>query len=806
MNLLKDLRFGLRMVRKQPGLAAIAILALTLGIGLTTTMFSIINGAILRGLPFRDAGELMHLSHNKPSEGIDRQDMYLHDFLDYRAAQTSFEDLGAFYTGTVNLTGPDGIPERYDGAFITASTFPLLGVSPLLGRTFVEGEDQPGAAPVVLLSYDLWTNHFHSDATIVGRTVRANGQEATVVGVMPERYKFPNSQQVWLPLPLDPNALKRGEGLSLDVVGRLKDGVTPKQAQAEMNVVAERLGRDYPETNQGLGVLVQPYTRAFIGKQVIAMLFVMLAAVFSVLVIACVNVANLLLGRAAVRSREVAIRSALGASRWRVVHQMLAETLVLVLAGTAGGLLVARTGIELFNRAIASTEPPFWIDIRIDLPVLGFVALLALVASLMAGIVPALQVSGADVNGVLKDEARGSSSLRLGRLSRGLVVLQLTFSCALLVAAGLMVKSVVQLRSVDLPFANQDVFSARVGLFASDYPDDPARLRFFEQLISRLADRPGVSGVAVTSVLPGLNAASDHFALEGTAYESAQDYPQARQAIVSPGFFATLGVPLVEGREFGTLDRPEGQPVAIVNQNFVARYLAGEDPIGRRLRFGRGDEEPWRTIVGVVPDLHLQGINNQDDFAEGVYLPLAQSPLRFASILVRTPLPPMELAATVRQDVMALDPNLPLYQVNTLRTQIISQMWFYNVFGTLFMVFGFAALLLAAIGLYGVMAFSVSRRTQELGVRMALGARATDVVGMVLRQGMSQLGLGVLLGLGLALLLSRALSIILFQVQPWDPSIFAVIVLSLIATGLLACYLPARRAARVNPVTALRND
>lgn len=806
MNLLQDLRFGLRMVRKQPALAAIAMLALTLGIGLTTTMFSIIDGALLSGLPFRDADRLMHLSYAKPSEGIERQGLFLHDFLDYRAQQTSFVDLGAFYTGTVNLTGTDGIPERYDGAFITASTFPLLGVQPVLGRTFVEGENGPGAAPVVLLGYDLWANRFHSDPSILGRTVRTNGQEATVIGVMPEHFEFPINEQVWLPLLLDPDATQRGEGVDLDVVGRLENGVDREQAAAELGVLTERLGREYPDTNAGFVAAVKPFTQAFIGNQVAAMLWVMLAAVFSVLVIACVNVANLLLGRAAARSREAAIRTALGASRWRVMRQLLAETLILVLGGAAGGLLLAWMGIGLFNRAIASTDPPFWLDIRIGLPVLAFVALLAVLASLMAGVVPAMRVSAGDVNGVLKDEARGSSSLRLGRLSRGLVVLQLTFSCALLAGAGLMIKSIVQLRTVDLPFADEDVFSARVGLFATDYPDDPSRLRFFEQLIARLAQQPGAAGVAITSVLPGLSAPTEPFSFEGEVYHPDQSYPRARQAVISPGYFETLGLRLLEGREFGTIDRPEGAPVVIVNQGFVRRYLAGESPLGRRLRFGRGDSaEPWRTIIGVVPDLEMQGINEKET-PEGVYLPLAQSPLRFASILVRTSLPPLDLAATVRQEVIALDPNLPLYQVDVLRDYLLEQMWFYNVFGGLFMVFGFAALLLASIGLYGVMAFSVSRRTQELGVRMALGARARDVVAMVLGQGMGQLGLGVLLGLGLALLLSQGLSVILFQVQPWDPGIFAAIAATLVLTGLLACYIPARRAARVDPVTALRGE
>jgi predicted permease len=794
------------MLLKTPGNTAVSVIALALGIGLTTTMFSITYGALHRGLPFEEPHRIMHLERNNLSEDIESMEVTMHDFQDWRAQQTSFEDIASFYTGTANLSGIDGRPERFNGAFMTAGGFEMLRVRPVIGRTFGDADDEPGAQQTVILGYTLWQSRFDGDREVIGRTVRMNGEVTTVIGVMPEGFLFPMSHELWLPHRQDVVQIERGDGLTLEVFGRLKDGVSKDQAAAELATIARRLEMEYPETNEGVGTVIKPYTEEYIGEEPARMLYTMLAAVFLVLIIACVNVANLLLARVSVRSKEMAIRSALGASRFRIVLQFLSETFTLAVVGAAAGLAIAWIGVRLFNNAIAPTDPPFWIDIRIDSVALLFAIGLALVAAVMAGILPALKASGAKVNEILKDESRGTSSLRMGKLSKGLVVAEIAMSCGLLVGAGLMVKSIVQLRNVDFGFATEDVLTARVGLFEGDYPDTTSRLQFFDELVARLDAQPAVAKASLSSSLPGTWAGRSRFAVEGETYEADRDYPLTRRVMVTPGHFETFGVGILQGRDFGTQDIRDNLPVAIVNEPFAERYFPGESPIGRRIRLGDSEtEEPWLTIVGVARDMYLGSVDNEDP--EGIYVPLAQNDARFLSISLRAAGgSAMTLAPTVRDEVIGIDSDLPLYWVNTLASVIAENTWFYRVFGVLFMVFGVVALFLGAVGLYGVMAFSVSRRTQELGVRMALGAQAGDVMKLVMRQGLVQLGIGLFVGLGIAALLSRGLEIVLFDVEPWDPVIFFLISLVLFAAGMLATYLPARRATLVDPVQALRYE
>ncbi len=804
-HLAKDLRFAARSLAKQPGLAIISILAFALGIGLTTTMFSIVDGA-LRDLPFERADRLMHLERNNLSQDIDSMEVPIHDLLDWRAAQTSFEGLAAFYNGTINIATDGEPPERYDGGFMTANAFDLLGAKPAHGRGFLPGEDQPGAEPVVILGWNLWQTRFGGKADIVGRAIRVNGRPRQVIGVMPEGFLFPINQQIWTTLPHDPAQLERGEGETLEVYGRLKDGVTVKQARAELAGIAAQLAQEYPDTNKGVSSVIKPYTDEYIGKEPAALLYLMLGAVFGVLVIACANVANLLLSRAVMRSKEVAVRSALGANRRRVIVQMITEALVLASVGAVIGVALAAFGIGAFNRAIAPTDPPFWIDIRIDWTVLAFVAGTTLVASVLAGLAPALQATGNKVNEILKDESRGSSSLRLGKLSRGLVVTEIAVSCVLLVLTGLMTKSVTQLSRTDFGIDKEHVFTARVALFEQDYPDAAARRRFLDEVEERMAALPGVTAAALSDSLPVTGSDGGRLQIEGQDYATETDRPSANFAAVSPGYFDAVGTRLLGGRAFNAADRTDTLPVAIVNQSFVRRFFPNESPLGKRLGIEPGEDQPtrWVTVVGVAPDLYMDGSDNEDP--EGFYLPLAQNDRSFVSLLARTSGDPMALANPVRQLVISIDPNQPLYWVRTLGEAIRLETWFYTVFGTLFMVFGAVALFLAAVGLYGVMAFSVSRRTQEVGIRMALGAQAPQVLQMIFRQGAFQLLVGLGIGLAIAPLLSKFLRFVLFQVSPWDPSIFALIVAVLSVTGAAACMVPAQRAARVSPMVALRGE
>jgi putative ABC transport system permease protein len=802
MSLLKDLRYGARKLVHNPGFSAVSVVTLALGIGLTTTMFSIVYGALMRGLPFEHGERIIALRRANPVRDWRQMNVSQHDFADYRAQQRSFEALAGFTNGTVNVSGSEK-PERFDGAYMTANAFDVLRARPLLGRTFRPGEDAVGAPAVVVLGYDLWQNRFGGDRGLVGRTIRVNGEQAEVIGVMPKGFKFPTNEALWVPFR-KPLEAKRGDGDDLFVFGRLKPGATVDGATVEVAGIARRLAAAYPESNKDITAYVEPYTKSFIGKEPTQLLMTMLFAVFLVLLIACANVANLLLSQAAMRAKEVGIRAAMGATRGRIILQFLTEPLALAAVGAVLGVGLAAVGVKLFNAAIASTEPPFWIDIKIDAPILLFVLAITLFATFVSGVLPAVRASGANVNEVLKDESRGSSSFRGGRLSKALVVFEIALSMGLLVAAGLTIKSVTRLRTMDFGFPTKTVFTARVGLPETVYRDTAAQIRFYDELYRRLGDVQGMESYTLTGMLPVLGAPTQSFALQGKAYAEEKDYPETHFVTTYPGYFRTFNVSLT-GRDFGTGDTQTSEPVAIVNQTFATKYFGREDPVGRRFRLGDSrSKEPWRTIVGVVPDMWNDGLENEKP--QSVYLPFAQSPQRYMSVTIRPRGTIASMTSPVRAIVGAMDPDLPIYFVHTLQERIDEETWFYRVFGGLFMIMGGVALVLAAVGLYGVMAFNVSRRTREMGVRMALGAQPADVVRLIVRQGMIQLAIGLALGLGLAYALGRLLKIILFQVSAIDPLVYGATIAVLVLAAAAASLIPARRATRVDPMVALRYE
>lgn len=805
-TILSDLRYAARGLRKNPSVSIIAVVALALGIGFTTVMFSIVYGALYRGLPFDGAERIMHLERANPTEGIQSMEVTIHDYRDWRERQRSFEQLAAFYQGTVNIRGTER-PERFEGAFMTANAFDVVGVQPFLGRSFREEEEQPGAPQVALLGYRVWQERFGGTPGILGQTVTINGEAGTIIGVMPEGFEFPILEEVWVPLRLDHVALERGTGTTVEVFGKLNEGTTVDQAMREFAGITEQLGSEYPETNEGVTALMKPYTEEFIGDEERGILLSMLATVFLVLVIACANVANLLLARASSRSRDLAIRTAMGASRWRVVKQMLAEAAVLAGVGALFGTAVAWIGITLFDNAVAATDPPFWLDFELDTPILLFVMAISAVAAVAAGGVPAFKASGADVNAVLKDESRGSSGMRIGRLSRVLVIGEIAMSMALLVASGLMVKGVVTLNNEDYGFPTQNIFTARVAVFPERFPDEASRLRFWEDVEQRVAQLPGVVAASMTGSLPGTGSFGTRFSIDGERYDADRDLPIARFAVVTPSFAETFEFDALQGRWLERTDNAEAGQVVVVNESFVERHFAGGQALGRRVKLGGlQSEQEWREIVGVVPNHRMEGVGDpgQEEIdVPGFYVPLAQYDLRFASIAARVESDPLQLSNEVRDAVVAADADTPVYFVQTLEQAMEQNLWFYRIFGNLFLAFGLSALFMASVGLYGVMSFSVSHRVGEMGVRMALGAQARQVTGLIVRQGLAQIAVGLVFGTALALLVARGLTLLLYQVEPWDPVTFAGVLVVLVITGLGASAVPAVRATRVDPMVAL---
>ena len=806
-QLLTDLRSGIRMLVKYPTLSIVAVLTLGLGIGLSTTVFCVVNGGLFKGLPFPEADRIVAVVGTNPSQAQPRLPISVPDLAVWRERQTSFEKFGAYGFSPMNLSTEEGRPERFSGGLLTVAAFDALGVQPLHGRGFQDGDDRIGAEPVVLLGYDLWRDRYRSDPGIVGRTIRANGTERTVIGIMPEKFAFPIRESLWTALAIDPVAA-RVPGPAYQVIARLKPGVGIEQARVQAATIAAQLEREFPETNRGAGADVMPYAKTILGPEIYSLLYTMLGAGIGVLLIACVNVSNLLVARASLRRREVAVRMALGAGRNRIVRQHLTEVLVLATAGGAIGVLLSIFGMRWFTQALSINPPPFWIRFDLDYRVMLFVIGLIVLASVFAGSLPALHAARVSAGAALKDDSRSSTSARLGGFSGILVVAELAVSCGLLIAAGLMIKSVVQLKNVQMPFAIENILTARVDLPRTTYADSAASIRFFEQLLPRLKDVPGVEAATLSDGLPAAGNGVISVQIEGKAYPQNADYPLAREGIVTAGYFETFETRVVSGREFTSADAATSQPVAIVNESFARAHFPNLNPVGHQMkRIRPNTKEPWLTIVGVVPDLIMEGLGNNNASPVGYYIPISQSDVaNGVRIAVRTRGEPAGITSLVRAAVAALDPELAIYEISTLRRVIDRQTWFYTVFGTFFMAFGVCALFLAAAGLYGVMSFAVTQRTREMGVRSALGAQGVQLVLLIMRKSVSQLAIGLVLGLGLALIASQALQPVLYHVDPRDAAVFAAVVVTLALASLIASFLPARRVTKIDPMLALTSE
>ena len=808
IEFVRDVRYGIRMLYKTPVLSLTATVTMALGIAAVSFQFIGTHAMLIRGLPVEGGNRLMKISEAVLADGNTEREVSLLTYVDWRDQQTSFEDLAAFLLTNINLADAEDIPERYLGAVVTANVFSELSAQPILGRVFHGEENSVGSPSTIVIGFRVWQNRYGGDPDIVGKTVRANGKPRTIVGVMPEGFRFPIMNDVWIPQAINLAERTRGGG-NWWVFGRLKRNVSRRQAQAQMATIAERLASQYPATNQGVGISVQPYKNAFLPVEIRSIFWVEMIAVLGVLFIVCANVANLLLARAAVRVREMAIRTALGASRVRVIRLFLIEAVILALLGGAVGMALTSVLVDRLVILVQDIPQPYWFEYKVDAVILAFTFTVTLVAGVAAGLAPALKASGIAVHEMLKDESAGSSSFRLGRFSTGLVVTQIVLSCALLVAAGMMIKSVINLNRHDMGFETSDILTARVA-HGTNGPDD--WIRFFNALGERLKALPGVESAAFVHRLPATGGAQTRFAVEGELYATEREYPITNRSTISPGFFDTFGVDIREGRDFTSQDRNGTLPVAIVNTSLARRYFPGQSAVGQRIRQGQADSQnPWRTIVAVVPDLYV----GEGDFGgmlaggaipEQVYIPLAQGYPWTMSIAVKTRGDPLALTPVVRDAVAAVDPDLPIFEVDTMDGVVWKATFAFTVIGATFTVVGLMALLMSAVGLYGVVAFSVSRRTREMGIRLALGAPNYKIIALVLRKGMLQIGIGVALGLLLGAALSRPLQMVSFRVNPYDPTIYVATVLTLVLTGLIACLVPAARATRVRLVDALKAE
>jgi len=805
-TLIKDIRYAIRSLVRYPAFTLIATLTLALGIGANTAIFSVVNALLLRPLPFTEPDKLMQVWEASVKDG-QPHDVAYPNFADWRDRNQSFQEIATYSDRTFNLTGDDE-PERIQGVMVSTGFFPMLDVKPILGRVFLPEEDHPNKVFSAVISERLWRRRFNSDGQIVGRPIRLNYENFTIVGVVKNIIdvpRVPADTEVWIPISHS-SGFDNRRGHYLSVLARLKPSVTREQAQADMNRIAGTLTAQHPDSNTGLGVRLVPLQDQVVGDFKLA-LQVLLSAVLFVLLIASANVANMLLARAAGRQKEIAIRTALGAGRFRLVRQLLTESLLLSALGGAVGLLLACWGVYLLV-AFGPSDLPRLKEITVDGRVLGFTFAIAMLTGIIFGIVPALKASFPDVNEVLKESGRNTAgSVGHRRLRSLLVASEIALSLVLLVGAGLLLKSFHKLEAVSPGFNPQNLLTMRVSLRGPRYQEDAAIVTFYDQLIEKLKASPDVQSVSTRSYLPvALNEdyANLSFIVEGQPPDPA-NRPIAYYNAVSPDLFHTMQIPLLKGRAFDSHDVVKAQKVVIINETLARRYFPGTDPLGKRMTLNDENpkEEDWATIVGVVKDTKQRELSGEP--AAEMYLPFAQSPHRSMALMIRTTNPDTVVNA-VRRDIQALDPGVPLYGVRTMEN-VISESIAAARFRTLLLaIFAAVALILAMIGIYGVMSYAVTQRTQEIGIRMALGARVMDVLKLVVKNGMSLAVIGTIFGLAGALAITRLMAALLFGVSPTDFGTFALTTFGLLLVALVACYIPARRATKVDPLVALRYE
>jgi len=821
-TLWQDIKYGTRMLLKNPGITAIVILALALGIGANTAIFSVVNSVLLRPLPYQESDRLVFL--NEKSAVLDEMSISYPDFEDWRAQNQSFEHIGVYNRGSYNLTG-SGEAERIVTGQVSADLFTVLRVNPALGRVFTNDEDKPGTAPVVVLSYALWQRRFGGQQSILNQPITLNGKSYTVIGIMPQDYQYPSRVEMWVPvgqLSDQPSWKSRGNHPGLYGVARLKPGVSFEQSVADMDRVAANLEKQYADSNAGNGIRLRPLIEIYVSD-IRRALWVIFAAVAFVLLIACANIANLLLARATARRKEMAIRSALGAGRWRIARQLLTESILLSIVGGSLGLLLGRWGINLILYMSPDAIPRSR-EIGLDWKVLSFTIGISFLTGILFGLVPAMQAGEVDVHETLKDTGRGMSGRSWLRSS--LVVVEVATTLVLLIGAGLMIRSFYLLQKVNPGFSYEHLTSFSVSLPQKKYTTDESHVNFYGQLLDNIRALPGVESAAAASGLPlGNNGWQTSFTVDGRPAPLPGQIPLMEACLVTPDYFKAMNIPVLRGRIFNDHDDKShlngkdlskltenqkevaGVNSIVIDEEFARHYWPNEDPIGKRIRLGGGtdSDSPLLEVLGVVGRVKMESLSQDSNRVQG-YFPFAQLPQGSMTIVVKGSGDPNQLISAARQQVKALDSEQPIYAPRTMGDIRAESVAPERLNLTLLSLFAGIALVLAIVGIYGVMSYSVTQRTHEIGIRMAIGASRADVFRMILSHGMKLTLIGVGIGLVGAFLLTRLMATMLFGVAPTDATTFGSIAVLLIGVALLACFLPGRRATKVEPTISLRYE
>jgi len=803
MSILPDIRFGWRILAKSPGFTLAAVAAIALGIGVNSMMFTIYNAALIKTLPFENPRQIVHIHNRNLVEGWDRRGVFYEDFLEYRAQARSFEGLAAFMNDGYTISDERGTPHRTEGCLVTPNTFSLIGQRPLLGRDFRADDGMPDASKVAILSYGLWQTRYGGAPSILGTAVTLSAESYTIVGIMPRGMEFPDRSTLWVPI-VDTAENRNSWYLrsGFEVIGRLPDAVAPLQAQTELRGIAGRIAASRSGPAAGIEPVVLPYIEWDVSPRRRLMGQTLMGAVSFVLLIACANVANLLLSRAVHRSRETAIRVALGASRWRIVRQLLIESVLLSMLGGVVGLFFALILVRLFVMAIQPFGIPYWVDWSMDATSFVYLLVICVMSGVLFGLAPALQISRTDVTEGLKEtgrQATGGSRTRF--LTHALVVAEVSLTFVLMVGAGLLVRSLFTLQTVNLGFRTANVLTVTVPLDERKYPEPADRVAFTDRLTERLASLPDVESFTIASGLPASGAGRMNLHLADRVIANSDGTPpRIATTVIGAGYFDALGLTMPRGREFTPADGAPGAEAVIVNPRFAAQYWPGQEAVGQKIRLGQG---PWSTVVGVSPAIRQTSL--RADVNALVYLPFRQFPTFWFSIMARVR-SPASAADVLREEVRTLDPDLPLLDMRTLDEYLDRLSLETKILSTLFSVFALIGLLLSAVGIYAVTAYATSQRTQEIGIRIALGAATRDVVWLVLGSGLRQLALALPIGMAFAIAASRLLASVLFEVTPLDFVTFVSIPLMLSAIVLAACLVPARRAAGLRPVDALRTE